>query len=280
MELFFNELSTTPLSANKYDAKAKMQKFAQAIGKARQMGFRNVRSYLASNQIELAEDYSLHSWMFDREMPEIERNLLLGMITQPFIKDEDNEIVDQYLEKRYLFVSEEYGIEKTECTGLATAHLYDMPGVSLSTQPIWDNIKLPIVIESEDGSSTTEDVYNVSSKESFEDDTMLQYVENLGTLSLKETDIPPNEKNVHLAQHHGQAELAELWDKLKNSPYVIEARSTDWGGKRFIRKTYANGVIEIVLHKTQRQYAMWVRTTGNNLRETIAIAEVLEKKYS
>jgi hypothetical protein len=279
MELFFNELSNIPLSVDKYAADEIMIKFAKAIGKARQIGFRNIRSYLATNQIELANNYSLHNWMFDREMSEIERNLLMGMITQPFIKDEDEEIIDEYLGKEFYFVNEEHGIDKTECTGLAAAHLYDMPSVSISSQPIWDEIKLPIVVENKDTSSI-EEVFNISSIESFDDNTLAQHIENLGTLILKETDILPTNKKKHLAQHHGKSELTELCNRIKHSPYVIEMRSTDWGGKSFIRKTHADGVIEIVLHKTQREYALWVQTTGKNLRETNAIAEILEKKYS
>ncbi|MDR1342610.1 MAG: hypothetical protein LBK18_05045 [Prevotellaceae bacterium] len=68
-------------------------------------------------------------------------------------------------------------------------------------------------------------------------------------------------------------------ERLKHNPYVEEMRSTDWGGNRFIRKIHGNN-IEIVLHKTQRKYALLVKTTGRNLRETQGIAKILEEKFN
>lgn len=74
--------------------------------------------------------------------------------------------------------------------------------------------------------------------------------------------------------------MNELCDKLELSPYVEEMRSTNWGGTKFIRKTTKEGFIEIVLYKTQRKFALLVKTTGRNKRETDAIAEILNEKYS
>lgn len=96
---------------------------------------------------------------------------------------------------------------------------------------------------------------------------------------LTKTPIAPAKKKVHLSDHHGKKELNELCDRIKNSPYVEEMQSTNWGGKKFIRNVDANGFIEIVLHKTDRQYALNVKTTGKDKLETEAIAEILRAKY-
>lgn len=91
--------------------------------------------------------------------------------------------------------------------------------------------------------------------------------------------IAPEKKKVHLSDHHGKKELKDLCDKIKNSPYVEEMHSTNWGGKQFIRSFNANGYIEIVLHKSEREYALNVKTTGKDILETEAIAEILRSKY-
>ena len=57
-------------------------------------------------------------------------------------------------------------------------------------------------------------------------------------------------------------------------------RSTNWGGKNFIRKKHKNGVIEIVLIDSEKEYALWVQTTGRNYRETEVIAKKIEERYS
>ena len=52
MEMIFNELSIFPLAANVHEANIKMVKFSNAVADARKKGFRNIRSYLNSNEID------------------------------------------------------------------------------------------------------------------------------------------------------------------------------------------------------------------------------------
>jgi len=279
MELLLNELSVQPLSEDKYAANDKMKQFAEAISEARKKNFKLIRSHLSSSEISLTEDYTLFDWLQNKDVPTKYRNFLFGMITQPFIKDEDEEVVDKYIEANYFFEDSESGIAKTACTGLASAYLYETLSISLLSAPVWNKTKLPIIIENEE-ETRIESVFNVSSKKSFEDEEIAEYVGNLGNVELVETDIAPKDKKIHLADHHGKKELAELAKQLKNSPYVVEMRSTNWGGKKFIRKTHKDGVIEVVLYKTSKGYALWVQTTGRNLRETKAIAQILDDRYS
>lgn len=279
MELLFNELSVEPLSENKYTANDKMKQFAEATGEARKKGFKLIRSHLSSSEISLAEDYTLFDWLQNKDVPTKYRDFLFGMITKPFIKDEDEEVVEKYIEANYFFEDIESGITKIECTGLASAYLYETLSVSLSSAPVWDKIELPIIIETEE-ETRIESVFNASSKKSFENEEIAEYVENLGNIELVETDIAPEDKKIHLADHHGKDKLAKLANQLKQSPYVIEIRSTRFGGRQFIRKSHKDGTIEIILHKTDEGFAVLVQTTGRNLRETKAIAQILDDRYS
>lgn len=96
---------------------------------------------------------------------------------------------------------------------------------------------------------------------------------------LVKSTIQPSNKKIHLADHHGKKELKDFCDRIKKSPYVLEMHSSDWGGRKFIRKVESNGIIELVLHKTEKQYALTIQTTGKDLLETKAIAELLRDKY-
>ncbi len=279
MEMLFNELSTNPLSSDKYTANDKINLFAQTFGAARKKGFRNIRSHVSAHEIDLSEDYTLYDWFNNKDVSKDYKDFLFGVIVQPFIKDEDEQVEGKYIEADYHFEDIASGINKTKCLGLAAAHLYDTVSISLSSSPVWDKIQLPISIEKEDEMLIAH-VFNTSKQSSFDTQEIANFVENLGAVSLIETTINPESKKIHLAgDHHGKAELQELCNQLKNNPYVEEMRSTYFGGKNFIRKTYPDGVIEIVLVKTARQYALWVQTTGRNLRETNKIAEILKDKY-
>ncbi len=274
-----NELSVSPLSVNRYHANDKMAQFAKTVSEARRIGFRRIRSDLHSNNIGLADEYSLYDWLNNKNISKAYRDFLYGMIVQPFIKDEDEDIAGQYIEANFYFEDIDHDHSKTECLGLAAAYLYETLSISFASAPVWCKTKLFLLIE-EDHISSTEQVFNVYSRESFEDADLAAFVESLGELELIETDIDPSDKSTHLADHHGKAELKALCERIKNSPYVIEMRSTDWGGNCFIRKVYRDGVIVIVLIKTERRYALWIRTTGRNYRETAAIAEILKERYS
>lgn len=275
----YNELSENALSSDRFAANSKMQLFSETVAEARQNGFRFIRSHHASNQIQLSSDYTLYDWLNNREVSEILRNNMYGMLVLPFIKDEDDEVAAHYVEADYFFEDTANGIAKTNCAGLAAAHLYETLSVSLQSSPAWMKNSLDITIEA-NGNSNIHQVNNVFSKACFLQPAIGDVVENLGELDLQETAIEIPDKHIHLTSHHGQQELTALWNKLKNSPYVEEGLSIEWGGKRFIRKTYANGKIEIIDNSSDEGYALLIQTTGRNLRETNAIAEILKERYS
>jgi hypothetical protein len=280
MELLFNELSVEPLCADRYKANDRMKQFAETVSTARKKGFKRIRSYYDSNQIQLAENYSLYDWLQDKNVSRNYRDLLYGMITPPFIKDDDEAIETQYIEANYYFEDKENNITKTECMGLTAAYLYETLSVSFSSAA-WDKLTLSIIIEKKGKQTSVEEVHNVSNTKSFDDDRIAGFIENLSKeVILIETHIPPERKQIYLADHHGKAELQDFCDRLKYNPYILEMRSTDWGGNNFIRKVQKDGSIEIVLPKTQRRYALWVKTTGRNLRETKAIAEIVREKFT
>lgn len=279
MELLFNELSIQPLSADKYQANDKMKLFSEAAAIARQKGFRNIRSHFAANQIGLAPDYSLYDWLNNKAgVPEIYRNYLYGMIIQPFIRDEDEEVVNDYIEANYYFEDEGSNIIKTTCIGLASAYLYETPAISLTSLPIWKQTQLQIIIEKGEATSTA-NVYNISLKESFDDPDIAEFIENIGEIELIETTIPHNEKSIHLRDDHGKDKLLELAKRMVRSPYVIEIPNSlpfDRYGRNFIRKVYPDGRIDITLLDEDDHYSMMIFTTGRNMRETKAIARILE----
>ena len=49
---------------------------------------------------------------------------------------------------------------------------------------------------------------------------------------------------------------------------------------RFIRRTYSDGKIELVLNWTDLGYGIIIQTTGRNKRETDEIGEILKATYS
>jgi hypothetical protein len=279
MELILNELSHDAFSEDKYKANEKMLLFSKAVAEARKNGFRRIRTHFSASEIQLAEEYSLYNWLFDKEFPVEYRAIFYDMFVQPFIKEGDIEIEEKYIEAKYYFEDAENNISKQECLGLTSAYLSETLAISIQTNPAWLKNVLKITIE-KDGITKNDNVNNIFSRNCFSATSVKNFIEEISTLTLIKTNIQPVDKKLHLTSHHGQKELNELWSTLKNSPYVIDAISIEWGGNSFFKNPAANGMVDIVHLKSDRRYVLQVQTTGRTLRETKAIAEILENEYN
>ncbi len=278
MELVFNEISRFPLLGDKYRANERMLLFARTVAEARKKGFRNIRAHYSTNDIKLTPDYSLHDWLFDREFPAESRSLFYDMFVQPFLREGDEQIEEEFIEASYFFEDIENQIPKQESLGLTSAYLSETLAISFQSSPAWLKNRLAIIIQKGTNSST-EEVHHVFSKECFSQESIASFVENVTTLDLHETDINPNNKQFHFTSHHGRKEIDELWTKIKNSPYVISGMSIEWGGNSFYKKPQRDGKVDIVHLRSDRRYAIQIQTTGRSLRETIEIANRLEEQY-
>jgi hypothetical protein len=279
MELLLNELSMIPFAGSRHQAITRMKYFAYAVKKAKEKGFTVVRSHCSVSEIIIAEEYSLHGWFNDKVVSKELKDYLYGIITPPFISEDDGEIEDNYLAARYYFEDTENNIERQECLGLAAAYLYQLPAISFQSSDAWTKIKLPVIIVDHE-QETQESVFNIFEESSLEKKEIQALIEEKSTLELVETEILPADKNGHFSPHHGVDELKAMWERLKKTPFVVSAQSADWGGNNFIRRCSADGIVEIVLYTTQHRFAMRVQTTGRNMKETKAIAKILEEKYS
>lgn len=279
MNLFFNELSINPIAVDKHAAIRRMAIFSKAVSEARKKGFRNIKCDYFTNEILLAPDYTFYQWLNDSDVNREQREFLYGVIIPPYINDDDANIFEEYIETQFIYTNEENQFPLTNCIGFASAYLYDLPAISLKSLPIWDNIQQIITIRKGDDINL-KIVYNISSVESFNEANLLTFIEQISELNLVETPINPNDKKVTLfGDHHGKKELKKLCDKLINNPYVIEIRSTVFGGNKFIKKITKDGILEIVLLNTDSRYAIWVQTTGKNLRETRVISDIIKNDY-
>lgn len=275
MELIFNELSVAPFSTNKYQAIDKMINFARTFNRSRDFGFKRIRSDVSVSEIKLTQDYTVYNWLIDSAVSPELKAFMFGSIITPFINEDDEEVEDAYIKAEFFYQDE---VNKLASLGLAAAHLYELPCISFDSRQ-WQRNYLPLIVD-RDNNVDEYQIPNVFSEDCFSVESISVFIENLGELELQECSLNAEDKDVHLADHHGKRELQELCDRLKFNDYVISMRSTNWGGNTFIRKVHSDGVVEITLFKSQRKYALWVQTTGRNYRETELIASKLRERYS
>jgi hypothetical protein len=99
-----------------------------------------------------------------------------------------------------------------------------------------------------------------------------------------ECDLPTDKKKIHLRDDHGSKILEAVARKLVLSPYVCEVVNSLPFNPRETRRirsgqSFEDGLVEIVMTKTDAGLGMVVRTSGRNPQETEKIAGYLAEKY-
>ena len=282
MEMMYNELSATPLSNNKHLANQKVAKLIDCYKAARLHGFKKIRFPKQFQDIEIAGGYSLLHWLNETNQRNL-KDLILGEKTYPFINEEDTWAEDEYLKHHFYFEDATYQIVKTECQGLSAAHIYDTLSVGFSEAPPWRKNTIFITkVNEETPAAESVGVNNVFSADCFKHQETSAFLEKISKVVLIESPLPPSKKQIRLRDDHGTDVLRAFARRIISSPHVNGiVNSLPWNNKttNFIRRVYPNGLIEAVLHWTDKGLGMVIQTTGRNLRETEKIAGLLEKEY-
>jgi putative CRISPR-associated protein (TIGR02619 family) len=97
-----------------------------------------------------------------------------------------------------------------------------------------------------------------------------------------QTDMEPEQKQIHLRDDHGKDILMDMAKRLRRSPYVTGITNSlpfNPKAKNPIRRVRADGLVELVLTKTDAGIGLCVQTTGRNLVEANTIALHLRDKF-
>lgn len=99
---------------------------------------------------------------------------------------------------------------------------------------------------------------------------------------LHRSEVKPERKKISLRKDHGIDILNHWAKRFVNNPYVEEVVNSlpfNPSTTNPIKKVHDNGLIELVLTKTDAGYGMVVKTTGTNKEETEEIAKILLSRY-
>lgn len=94
---------------------------------------------------------------------------MLDFHRYPFIDDEDEQVLAQYLKHQFRF---QKGEDKPKCDGLATAYLYNTVAVSFPSEDIWDHLKIAILVQKTD-TEISESVFHISKIEHLDQENEL-----------------------------------------------------------------------------------------------------------
>lgn len=125
MEQVFNECSLSGAHRDKYVAIVAMNHICQASAALVSFGFsRSIKTTEDFCTRELASGYTFHSWLADNDVPREERTFMRSRCTQ-------NPYVEELCQAQGMTELEEYVWHEKPCIGLALAHLWGIPCLSL-----------------------------------------------------------------------------------------------------------------------------------------------------
>ncbi len=275
MDLVFNELSIEPLAEDKTKAFERVDLFLSTFVRARKSIFNVIRLNEYFGNIKLLDDYTFEDFC-NEPTNKTKNTLLRGLFKYPFIDDNS--------EEEYKFIQSNFSLIKNETEvetyGLASAYLYSTLGIGFCSDEFWNKCKHKLSIIGE--TAYMADVFCCSKPDHFDDIELQEFIDSRLPLELIETGVIPADKPIELRDDHGKDTLEEFAKKIRKSPYIISiVNSLPYNSSciNFIKKSYSNGLIELVLTNTDKGLGLVVKTTGRNLRETNAIAKIIEDEY-
>ncbi len=172
MELIFNELSAFPLPTNLELGEKRISELLQIYKTGVGFGFDRIRFHGRSDEVKIAENYTIHNWIQQTKNFTM-KNLLLSIYKKPFIEDSDQDEVDTFIQNKYNYRFED-GEEK-ECLGLASAFIYKTLSIGFSDISEWQKTEIKIEVTN-DTTHNSEIVYNVYKQKNFTLQTILEQI--------------------------------------------------------------------------------------------------------
>ena len=270
----FNELSSKEFS-QEHDTVKIFDDFVKTIKVLKNHGFKKVRyadwvlnegSPLRSKIQELRSNKNTRH-IFDA---------ILSTAQYPFVDPDSEE------EKRYILENYEVEVDGNwmEGEGFSSAFINDTVTISLNTHDKWKNLLFDIRRKGEEDNCGQ--VINVTSDNAAESNEIKEFIDARKEITFEECSIEPKDKELSLRDDHGIDKLTAVWNKIRNSEYVISVINSlpfNPHGRRYIEKCFKDGKIHIRLVDSDEGFGMVVQTTAKDLRTTEAIGEILAKKY-
>lgn len=268
-----------PLCTSNAEIEDRMDKYILTLKSAGLHGIKKVRYAGDLTSVRLSDEYSVQDYCNTR-MKENGAILVLSMATKPQVPEDDDNVLEDYLETQTSVLGDD---ESVQADSFNAAFCMGTYCIGFASDAFWTKLQYQIKV-SNNGSDEQYVWYCVSVPEHYDNADFQEWIEQRLPLDLQTSKLSPDKKPISLRKDHGKDKLMEHARNLLNSPYVESVLTSlpfNSFTKAYIDKQsdFAHGLIDVVLFWEDKGYCMRVKTTGRNIRETIAIAEILSKRY-
>ena len=281
MNLIFNETSILPVTASSHTLRTNFIKLLKVYELAKKdFGFNHLVFPKNIGQVDVTTTQKFIDWIYGLPSTS-EKNNILSVLKRPY----GNDVLEEQVEElnKYYFNDAINGIPDTYCDGMAVAHVKENLCISLSTNVIWDKLRIDFYkIINDDLDTVNVFVNNISNEVHFQNIAISSFIQSISSVTLVGNAIPPANKSISLRDDHGKNILQAFSNRLVMSEYVVSViNSLPFNPKavNLIKKIYDDGKIELVLYWEDKGIGVIIQTTGRNYKETEAIAKLLKEQY-
>ena len=275
----FNELSIDPVCKSETEKHNPIVSFVNTIKKAKEVyGTQQVRYQTNLCNIHLDEKDSMQDYC-NKNIHNPEAIAILSSQTSPQVDLNDSVIAEKYINTKGTI---EKDGDCIDADGFTAAFVYNTFAIGFDSDKFWAKPLHKILITSK-GETKEAEWPCLSRPEHIDEEALSLWADAHSEVELVKSTLSVQDKTVNLRDDHGKDILAEHAKKLLNNDYVdgiLNSLSFKPTSTTYLDKINPDGTIDIVLFWTDRGLSMRVKTTGRNIQETQAIADILRKKYS
>lgn len=257
MDIYFNELSINNITEISYE---NIENIVSTYKELKGLGINTCRIS--------SDDYQRMQQMING-VPN-SKNVLdfyYAFFRQPYETKEVEQQQEQYIDHKWMYNDQ-------ECFGAAMAYILKSICFSVCLQS-W-NKEFFDINRDEDQIQ----IRNVSTEMHVK--VHASFIAEKKPIELVICGLSYDEKQISLRDDHGKDVLMDFSKKLVKCEYItsiVNSLPFHPYDRKFVRKVYEDGKIELVLVWTDQKYGIVVQTTGRNYRETKEIAKRIERKY-
>lgn len=275
----FNELSIDPVCKSETGKHNRIVSFVNTIKKAKEVyGTKQVRYQTNLCNIHLDEKDSMQDYC-NKNIHNPEAIAILSSQTSPQVDLNDSVIAEKYINTKGTI---EKDGDCIDADGFTAAFVYNTFAIGFDSDKFWAKPLHKILITSK-GETKEAEWPCLSRPEHIDEETVGLWADERSELKLVKSTLSVQDKTVNLRDDHGKDILAEHAKRLLKSDYVegiLNSLPFNPTSRTYLDKINPDGTIDIVLFWTDQRLSMRVKTTGRNIQETQAIADILRKKYS
>jgi hypothetical protein len=276
MDLIFNEFCFRDHFPDIHATKMAMEDLLRVCRRAAELGMKKLAIRPDFYQQYLTDHYNIMDWLADPTVSRIYKDLLQSIVRYPYIDERDSTIEDRFIQSNAFLPDD----ENSTAEGLAVAYLCNTIAVSLYTAERWNCNQVDLKFSEENTLGDIVKVKHASQVSHIE--YHKDWIATRTGVKLLNTNLHFSLKEINLRDDHGKDVLSRFSKKLIRSPYligVINSMPFNPHDHNFIKNVYADGIIEIVLVRTDEGFGVVVQTTGRSLVETQAIAKILMEEF-